>query len=74
MTDVVALREIADGLVAGGVTEAIVCPGSRSTPLALAAKAHPRLTVRVLLDERSAGYFALGLARASRRPVAVIVT
>ena len=74
MTDVVALREIVEGLVAGGVTEAIVCPGSRSTPLALAAKAHPGLTVRVLLDERSAGYFTLGLARASRRPVAVIVT
>jgi len=74
MTDVVALREIVEGLVGGGVTEAIVCPGSRSTPLALAAKAHPGLTVRVLLDERSAGYFALGLARASRRPVAVIVT
>jgi len=74
MTDIVALREIVEGLVGGGVTEAIVCPGSRSTPLALAAKAHPGLTVRVLLDERSAGYFALGLARASRRPVAVIVT
>jgi 2-succinyl-5-enolpyruvyl-6-hydroxy-3-cyclohexene-1-carboxylate synthase len=74
MTDVVALREIVEGLVAGGVADAIVCPGSRSTPLVLAAKAHPGLTVRVLLDERSAGYFALGLARASRRPVAVIVT
>jgi 2-succinyl-5-enolpyruvyl-6-hydroxy-3-cyclohexene-1-carboxylate synthase len=74
VTDVVALREMVEGLVAGGVTETIVCPGSRSTPLALAAKAHPGLTVRVLLDERSAGYFALGLARASRRPVAVIVT
>jgi 2-succinyl-5-enolpyruvyl-6-hydroxy-3-cyclohexene-1-carboxylate synthase len=74
MTDVVALREIVEGLVAGGVAEAIVCPGSRSTPLALAAKAHPGLRVRVLLDERSAGYFALGLARVSRRPVAVIVT
>jgi 2-succinyl-5-enolpyruvyl-6-hydroxy-3-cyclohexene-1-carboxylate synthase len=74
VTDVIALREIIEGLVAGGVTDAIVCPGSRSTPLALAAKAHPGLTVRVLLDERSAGYFALGMARAARRPVAVIVT
>ena len=74
MTDVVALRGVAEGLVAGGITDVIVCPGSRSTPLALAVKARPELTVRVLLDERSAGYFALGLARASRRPVAVVVT
>jgi 2-succinyl-5-enolpyruvyl-6-hydroxy-3-cyclohexene-1-carboxylate synthase len=74
MTDVVALRGIGEGLVAGGITDVIVCPGSRSTPLALAVKARPELTVRVLLDERSAGFFALGLARASRRPVAVVVT
>ncbi len=74
MTDVLALRGIVSELVEAGVTEVVVCPGSRSTPLALAAKAHPGLRVRVLLDERSAGYFALGMARASRRPVAVIVT
>jgi len=74
MTDVLALREMVDGLVASGVRDVVVCPGSRSTPLALATRAHPRLSVRVLLDERSAGFFALGLARASRRPVAVIVT
>jgi 2-succinyl-5-enolpyruvyl-6-hydroxy-3-cyclohexene-1-carboxylate synthase len=74
MTDVVALTGIVTGLADGGVTEVIVCPGSRSTPLALAMRANPRLRVRVLLDERSAGYFALGLARASRQPVAVLVT
>jgi 2-succinyl-5-enolpyruvyl-6-hydroxy-3-cyclohexene-1-carboxylate synthase len=74
MTDVLALRGIAQELVETGVTEVIVCPGSRSTPLALAARAHPGLRVRVLLDERAAGFFALGLARASRRPVAVVVT
>lgn len=74
MTDVLALRGIAQELVDAGVTEVIVCPGSRSTPLALAARAHPGLRVRVLLDERAAGFFALGLARASRRPVAVVVT
>ena len=74
MTDVLALREIVDDLVEAGVREVVVCPGSRSTPLALATRAHPGLRVRVLLDERSAGFFALGLARASRRPVAVIVT
>ena len=74
MTDVLALRGIAHELAAGGVTDVIVCPGSRSTPLALAVRAHPGLRVRVMLDERSAGFFALGLARASRRPVAVVVT
>ena len=74
MTDVLALRAIPQELVEAGVTDVIVCPGSRSTPLALAARAHPGLRLRVLLDERSAGFFALGLARASRRPVAVIVT
>ena len=74
MTDVLALRAIVSELVQAGVTEVDVCPGSRSTPLALAARAHPGLHVRVLLDERSAGFFALGLARASRRPVAVVVT
>ncbi len=74
MTDVLALRGIVSELVEAGVSDVVVCPGSRSTPLALAAKAHPGLHVRVLLDERSAGYFALGMARASRRPVAVIVT
>jgi 2-succinyl-5-enolpyruvyl-6-hydroxy-3-cyclohexene-1-carboxylate synthase len=74
MTDVVTLTGMATGLADGGVTDVIVCPGSRSTPLALAIRANPRLRVRVLLDERSAGYFALGLARASRSPVAVLVT
>ncbi len=74
MTDVLALRAIAEELVRAGVDHAIVCPGSRSTPLALAVRAHSKLRVRVLLDERAAGFFALGLARTSRRPVAVIVT
>ncbi len=74
MTDAVGLRGIADALVDAGVVDVIVCPGSRSTPLALATRANSGLRVRVLLDERAAGFFALGLARASRRPVAVVVT
>jgi len=74
VTDLLTLRAIPQELVDAGVTDVIACPGSRSTPLALAARAHPGLHVRVLLDERSAGFFALGLARASRRPVAIVVT
>ena len=74
MTDLIALRGLVDALVGGGVHDAVVCPGSRSTPLALALRAHPGITVRVLLDERSAGFFALGMAKAARRPVAVLTT
>ena len=74
MTDRVALRAFADELVRAGMRDVVVCPGSRSTPLALALRAHPGLRVRVLLDERAAGFFALGLARASRRAVGILVT
>ncbi len=74
MTDRAALRGFVDALVDGGLRDAVVCPGSRSGPLALALRAHPGIRVRVLLDERSAGFFALGLAKASRRPVAVLTT
>jgi len=74
VTDTTALRGFVDELVAAGVTDAVVCPGSRSTPLALALRAHPGLRVRVLLDERSAGFFAVGLAKATRRPPVVVTT
>lgn len=57
-----------------GVGQAAICPGSRSTPLALALWREPAIEARVIVDERSAGFFALGAAQASGRPVVVLCT
>ncbi|HSY52989.1 MAG TPA: 2-succinyl-5-enolpyruvyl-6-hydroxy-3-cyclohexene-1-carboxylic-acid synthase, partial [Opitutaceae bacterium] len=57
-----------------GVTHAVVSPGSRSAPLTFAFARHPRIEAIPVLDERSAAFFALGLAKKNRRPVALICT
>ena len=70
-------RAVVEELLARGVSDWVVCPGSRSAPLALAlADAERRGLVRlhVRIDERSGAYLALGLARVSGRPVAVVTT
>lgn len=65
---------LVDGLAAAGVGHAVISPGSRSTPLALACLRHPRLRTWIQVDERSAGFFALGLSKADRWPVALVCT
>lgn len=57
-----------------GLRRAVVSPGSRSTPLAVALWRQPKIEVSVVVDERSAGFLALGAAQASRSPVAVLCT
>jgi len=57
-----------------GLRDVVVCPGSRSTPLALAFALRPDLTLHVRIDERSAAFFAIGRALATHRPVAIVVT
>ena len=70
-------RVLVDELVRGGVREAVLSPGSRSAPLAFAlhrADVAGRLRLHVRIDERSAGFLALGLAKASGRAVPVVTT
>ncbi len=70
-------QTVLDELVARGVREIVVCPGSRSAALAFAAydeARSDRVRLHTRIDERTAGFLALGLARSSRRPVAVITT
>ena len=66
----VLIDELARSVVAG----ASISPGSRSTPIALALSRHGEMPVHVHLDERSSGFFALGMAKATGRPAIVACT
>lgn len=70
-------RVVVDGLVAGGVEHVVIAPGSRSAPLAFAlydAAESGRLALHTRIDERSAAFLALGIAKSSRTHVAVVTT
>lgn len=67
-------RVIVDQLIASGVTQAVVCAGNRSSALVLAMADRPELDAIPHIDERSGGFLALGMARATGRPVAITTT
>lgn len=67
-------RELVQLLCAYGVTDVILSPGSRNAPLIMAVCRQPGLRHRIVIDERSAAFVALGLSAQSQRPVAVICT
>lgn len=64
----------AEVLVRLGLRDAVITPGSRSTPLTFAFSRHCKIESTAVLDERSASYFALGLAQQKHRPVVLICT
>ena len=63
-----------DELALQGVDHACVSPGSRSAPLAMALQRHPRIKVLMHIDERSGSFFAVGLAKATGKPVVLLCT
>ena len=68
------LQAFVDELVRCGLRHAVTCPGSRNAPLRSRSPAGPELEAVSVLDERCAGFFALGMAKATGRPVAVTCT
>lgn len=65
---------LADILHQHGVEHVVICPGSRNAPLTLAFARHGKFKCISIVDERSAAYFALGMAKASGKPVVIIST
>ncbi|MFL6559091.1 MAG: 2-succinyl-5-enolpyruvyl-6-hydroxy-3-cyclohexene-1-carboxylic-acid synthase, partial [Bacillus sp. (in: firmicutes)] len=68
------IAAIVSELIFTGVTDVVVSPGSRSTPMAMIMAEHPDLKVHIHVDERSAAFFALGIAKSLNKPVAILCT
>jgi 2-succinyl-5-enolpyruvyl-6-hydroxy-3-cyclohexene-1-carboxylate synthase len=68
------VRRMTGALMKAGVKSVVISPGSRSTPLAYAFASTKSLNVYIQVDERSAGFFALGLAKATGEPVVLLCT
>lgn len=68
------LASFVSELVHTGVKDVVVSPGSRSTPIAMIVAQHPDLNVHIQVDERSAAFFALGIAKATKQPTVLLCT
>lgn len=73
-TDKIPCRILVDVLAAHGVKDVVISPGSRNTPLIIAAARKKGLVTHVVIDERCAAFFGLGIALSSHRPTALICT
>ncbi|WP_243300135.1 2-succinyl-5-enolpyruvyl-6-hydroxy-3-cyclohexene-1-carboxylic-acid synthase [Bacillus litorisediminis] len=70
----VYVKTIVESLHEAGVRDAVISPGSRSTPLAYLLAEHPDIQTHVVIDERSAAFFAMGMAKKSSHPVVLLCT
>src|SRR3954465_9624555 len=68
------VQVLVEELVRSGMTHAVTCPGSRNAPISLTLASQEGLTTVSVVDERAAGFVALGIAKASGRPVAITCT
>jgi 2-succinyl-5-enolpyruvyl-6-hydroxy-3-cyclohexene-1-carboxylate synthase len=68
------IYDIAEICSRKGLTNAVLCPGSRCAPLTLAFSRHSKITTRTFSDERSAGFVALGMAQQSGTPTVMVCT
>src|SRR5436305_7195101 len=68
------IQALVDELARCGMEHAVTCPGSRNAPIALTLAAEERIRSHSVIDERSAGFVALGIAKATGRPVAITCT
>ncbi|MDY0405268.1 2-succinyl-5-enolpyruvyl-6-hydroxy-3-cyclohexene-1-carboxylic-acid synthase [Virgibacillus sp. 179-BFC.A HS] len=66
------VAEFVDEMAANGIENVVISPGSRSTPLAMTFVEHEQLKEWIVIDERSAAFFALGLAKKTKKPVALL--
>ena len=73
-TDKKNILQLVALLEAHGITKVVLCPGSRNTPIVHTLSNHPNFTCYPVTDERSAGYFAIGLALNGGKPAAVCCT
>ena len=68
------IASFVDELTRADVKNVVISPGSRSTPIAYCMAEHPDMNVHINIDERSAAFFALGMAKEKRMPVALLCT
>ncbi len=74
VSDKKVVKTIIDICIAEGLKEVVISPGSRNAPLTITFSAHPEIDCFCIVDERSAGFFALGMAQQTGRPVALVCT